>query len=64
MTEVSVGELAKELDVPPWRISTLYYRRILDCDKCPVVAGRRMIPRSYIPTIRAAIKSHSRKETT
>ena len=61
---VSVGELANELNTPPWRIGSLFYRRILDCDRCPVHAGRRMIPRNYIPTVVAALKKHRRKEDT
>ena len=59
---LSVGEAAGELreqlrqDVRPRWISTLFYDRELRDDICPIVAGRRLIPRTYLPMIAQAIR--------
>ena len=44
--------------VRPEAVSGLFYRRLLpDADAvCPVVGGRRLIPPSYIETIRLALQ--------
>jgi hypothetical protein len=59
---LSVGEAATELTAdlgtvvkPKW-ISTLFYDRELRDDMCPLVGGRRLIPRGYLPMIAAAIR--------
>ncbi len=54
-----VSEAARELgsqlgaEVRPQDLSNLFYRRALRADLCPVIAGRRLIPREYLATIRA-----------
>ena len=37
--------------VAPRVISDLFYARKLDVDRCPVVGGRRLIPRDYFPAL-------------
>jgi hypothetical protein len=45
--------LSQELgvDVGPRDLSELFYRRLLSDDLCPIVGGRRLISRSYLPEI-------------
>lgn len=52
---LSVGEAAESLDVAPRVISNAIYDRKLDVDRCPIVAGRRLIPRNYLPEIAAIL---------
>ena len=40
----------------PRDLSVLFYERTLRDDLCPVVGGRRLIPRSYIPEVTRALK--------
>lgn len=47
----TVAEVAREHHVPPHVITNLFYRHALDGEKCPIVSGRRIIPRSYVPQI-------------
>lgn len=37
--------------VSPRDVSNLFYVRVLDDRSCPIVGGRRLIPRSYLPTL-------------
>ena len=39
------------LDVGPRDISDLFYKRLLRDDLCPIVGGRRLIPKGYLPEI-------------
>ena len=48
---LSVGDAARELGVRPARITQLFYERRLRDDLCPIVSGRRLIPRSYLRVI-------------
>ena len=60
MTQLSVSEAARRLGAHPKDISDLFYRRELRDDLCPIVAGRRLIPESYLGVIRAALRRHGR----
>lgn len=51
----TVGELARLLGVPPWRISNLLYQQRVRPDLSYVVAGRRIVPHAMLPDIRAAL---------
>lgn len=53
---LSVSEAARRLGTKPREISDLFYRRILRDDLCPIVAGRRLIPESYLADIEAVLK--------
>ena len=50
-TPLSVGEVSRELDVRPSVVTALFYERRLRDDLCPIVAGRRLIPPSYVRII-------------
>lgn len=61
---LSVGEAADELthDLgqtvrPRWLTDLLYQRELRD-DLCPIVGGRRLIPRSYLPMVAMALRRH------
>jgi hypothetical protein len=53
---LSVGDVARRLDVRPAQVTQLFYERKLRDDLCPVVAGRRLIPPSYVDVIAAALR--------
>ena len=53
---VGVGDIAREYRVRPSQITQLFSERRLREDLCPVVSGRRLIPRSYVPMIVMALK--------
>ena len=55
MQFLATSEVARELNVPPRRISDLFYDRVLDDKLCPIVGRRRLIPRDYVQTIREAL---------
>jgi hypothetical protein len=57
---LSVSEAARKLRARPKDITDLFYRRTLRDDLCPIVAGRRLIPESYLDLIRAALKRAGR----
>jgi hypothetical protein len=48
---LTVSGVARECGVTPVLISSLFWRRLLDEEACPVLSGRRVIPRSYVPGI-------------
>jgi hypothetical protein len=51
-----VSEVARRYGVRPRDISDLFYGRVLDDRKCPVVAGRRCIPEDYLSDVEAALR--------
>jgi hypothetical protein len=59
---LSVGEAAAVLSdelgqpVKPRWISTLAYDRELRADYCPMIGGRRLIERSYLPEVARALR--------
>jgi hypothetical protein len=55
MDFLSVSEAARQIGAKPKTISDLLYQRQLRDDLCPIVGGRRLIPRSYLPTIRQVL---------
>jgi excisionase family DNA binding protein len=55
MEFLSVSEAARQLGAKPKTISDLLYQRELRDDLCPIVGGRRLIPRSYLPVIRQVL---------
>ena len=59
-THLFVSNVARRLGVRPRDISDLFYQRLLRDDICPIVGGRRLIPRAYVPVIEAAL--HDRKQ--
>ena len=55
---IFTGDVAWELETNPIHITALFYRRLLDNERCRVVRGRRLIPRAYIPEIRQKLIEH------
>ena len=51
MEYLSVSEAARKFGAKPKQISDLLYHRVLRDDLCPIVGGRRLIPRSYLPKV-------------
>ena len=45
MDYLSVSDAARELNVKPRILSDLLYHRVLRDDVCPIIGGRRLIPR-------------------
>ena len=58
----TVGSLARDMGektgaaVRPSDITNLFYKRILDEDRCPVLGGRRLIPVDYVPVIERVLR--------
>ena len=48
---LSVGDVARRLGVRPAVITALFYQRRLSDERCPIVAGRRLIPPDYMDVI-------------
>ena len=48
---------------PRW-ITDLFYQRELRDDLCPIIGGRRLIPRDYLPMIAMALRRHGWIEQT
>jgi hypothetical protein len=59
---LTVSDAARELSdelghvVRPRDISDLFYRRLLEDRHCPILGGRRLIPRDYLPAIVVALQ--------
>ncbi|MCH8854410.1 MAG: hypothetical protein IID41_17420 [Planctomycetes bacterium] len=51
----SVGGVAKLLDVPPRKVTALFYNQVLPSHQAPIVGGRRLIPSAMIPKIATAL---------
>ena len=60
MRYLIVSEAARRLGARPKDISDLFYQRILDDDKCPIVGGRRQISEEDLPLIEAALRTRGR----
>ena len=63
MSYLSVSEVARRIGARPKDISDLFYQRRLDDQRCPVVAGRRLIPEDYIPTVAVRLRDCGRPLT-
>jgi hypothetical protein len=55
MNHLGSTEVARLFGVRPRDISDLFYGGILDDSKCVVVGGRRLIPRTYLDTIKRVL---------
>jgi hypothetical protein len=62
----TVGVIARSLSerlgviVRPCDITDLFYKRILKEDRCPILAGRRLIPKDLIPAIERELRDRGR----
>lgn len=61
MDYLSVSEAARRLGARPKDVSDLFYRRALRDDLCPIVAGRRLIPETYLDMIGLVLKRAGRR---
>ena len=55
-SDTSISALARQYGVPPPVLSRLFYQRVLDDEKCPVVNGRRVIPADYVAEIERILR--------
>ena len=55
-----ISDLARQFGCRPRDISDLFYSRKLDANRCHVVAGRRLIPLDYVPTVQQALRDAGR----
>jgi len=55
---LSVGQVAKAIGggARPCDITNLFYKGRLREDLCPILGGRRMVPREYVAQIAAALR--------
>ena len=52
-----------DIEVTPRVISDLFYQRRLDANRCPIIGGRRLVPRDYVDaTLEVLINHILRKE--
>ena len=56
MQVFSVGDVARQLEVRPSRVTQLFYEGRVRQDRCPVVAGRRLIPADMVDVIAMALR--------
>jgi hypothetical protein len=57
MDFLSVGEAARLCNArSPKDVTSLFYRGELRDDICPIVGGRRVIPKEYIPTLEMVLR--------
>lgn len=54
---LTAGAAADRIGATPKDVSDAIYRRRVDVSRCPVVAGRRLIPTDLLPELRKAIKA-------
>lgn len=53
---VGMSDQARRWGIAPRTIADLFYAGKLRDDLCPVVAGRRLLPISYLPFIEMALR--------
>jgi hypothetical protein len=60
---LTIGEVVRSIaerrgvEVPPTKLSNLFYQRKLSSSRCPVVCGVRRIPADYLPAIEAVLEA-------
>jgi hypothetical protein len=53
---LSVGEVGRKIGANPKDITDAFYRGLLRDDIAPIMAGRRMIPESYLPMVEMVLR--------
>ncbi|MDP1797624.1 MAG: hypothetical protein Q8K78_09090 [Planctomycetaceae bacterium] len=56
----TASSLARRYGCKPRDISDLFYGRILDESRCPVIQGRRLIPPDYIPVVEQVLRERGK----
>jgi hypothetical protein len=59
----TASDIARRLGVRPRDVSELFYNRKVKDDDCPIVAGRRLIPESYVNIIETALRRAGKLST-
>lgn len=59
----TVGDLARLVGAPPRAISDAFYARQLNDELCPVIGGRRLIPREYVSEVRRVLRERGKLQT-
>jgi hypothetical protein len=60
LTSSMISREVEELfgvEVPPKVISDLLYQRRVDIRNCPVIGGRRLVPRGLMPDVLRALRA-------
>jgi len=57
---LTVGQVAMTLKTERWRITYLFDAGRLDVERCPVVAGRRLVPSDYLDAVRRELRRMKR----
>ncbi len=52
----TISRLSRRWNIPPRKISDLFYSRKLDDSRCPIIDGRRLIPADYVPEIERMLR--------
>lgn len=58
---LSISEVTRRIEektgqaLSPQAISSLFYRRRLDTERCPVIGRARVIPEDYVPAVENAV---------
>ena len=60
---LTVSDIARRLGVRPRDVSELFYNRKVKDDDCPVIAGRRLIPESYVDVIAMELRRAGKLST-
>jgi hypothetical protein len=62
MRHLIVSQVAKQIGhgAVARDISDLFTRGLLDCDRCPLVGDRRLVPENYVEEIRRVLESRGR----
>jgi hypothetical protein len=60
---LTVSDIARRLGVRPRDVSELFYNRKVKDDDCPIMAGRRLIPESYVDVIAMALRRGGKLST-
>lgn len=56
METFTAAMVGRKFGVMSRRVSDLFYQGKLDSSKCPVVSGRRLIPKGYLPEVKKALE--------
>ena len=59
----AVSDLARQFNCPPREISDLLYARLIPDEECPVIGGRRLIPKKYVAVLAAELAERQRRRT-
>ena len=56
MAFYSITELADKFGCSPNCISQLFWKRVVDPERCTIKAGRKLIPENYVSQVERALR--------